>query len=579
MMRHFMKLVLSWNLLLRVPLLLAFFYLMTGNAIAASLNGEPVCVADPCALTGGVGYRLNLAKKEMTVYNPTWYTGVLIQYTDFKDIMAVDFIGGTKTSWFAKKYTDPKQWINTSVNFGQQTRAIFSGNFGELGRLQSHITKVKIAQNTTYGEFVIGGVASLIFDLGTIIIDSIPENKSATVKIVKESLVEAYNNQARWQDIQTYVVQGEILKASSETLNMLFSILEKKLTPEMFKFLVKKLVERGFISIDALDDAVKKLNFISKALEGVQMVAKGIDAGLFNYYHADKKPLRTTDFSLANNLSCIAYQQGALLYQFPFSDVCVTDWYATYVLSGKEYGLIKGYPDKTFRPNQPVSRAEWLAMVVRLMEKRHGSWAGETVPLGAVPSERLKKAWYYEGEPILQKAYGYKGKNGESLAFWKESDISSADFWDAPIPREETAHVIANAWQIDTKEVIGTEIEIEIFVPLSPALYQDNYIFFSTDAVFPANRTISITEIGETAHINYPVKSIESNVVYSFLNTTIVNPSVPFIDVPFNSPNARWIYPVRKIGVIKGYSDGTFGYGEDLKRGEAAKILVNMAGL
>lgn len=48
-----------------------------------------------------------------------------------------------------------------------------------------------------------------------------------------------------------------------------------------------------------------------------------------------------------------------------FSDVSRNDWYADYVGYLAKYDIIKGYEDGTFRPDAPVTRAEFVAMAVR----------------------------------------------------------------------------------------------------------------------------------------------------------------------------------------------------------------------
>ncbi len=52
-----------------------------------------------------------------------------------------------------------------------------------------------------------------------------------------------------------------------------------------------------------------------------------------------------------------------------FSDVKSSDWYSPYVNAVKEAGIINGYPDGTYRPNQPVTRNE-IAKII-------GSWLYE----------------------------------------------------------------------------------------------------------------------------------------------------------------------------------------------------------
>ena len=48
-----------------------------------------------------------------------------------------------------------------------------------------------------------------------------------------------------------------------------------------------------------------------------------------------------------------------------FNDVSKNEWYSDYIGYLSKYGIIKGYSDNTFRPNDNVTRAEFVAMTVR----------------------------------------------------------------------------------------------------------------------------------------------------------------------------------------------------------------------
>ena len=48
-----------------------------------------------------------------------------------------------------------------------------------------------------------------------------------------------------------------------------------------------------------------------------------------------------------------------------FKDISKNAWYAGYVSYLEKYGIIKGYTDDTFRPDNKVTRAEFVAMTVR----------------------------------------------------------------------------------------------------------------------------------------------------------------------------------------------------------------------
>ena len=52
-----------------------------------------------------------------------------------------------------------------------------------------------------------------------------------------------------------------------------------------------------------------------------------------------------------------------------FSDVSSSDWYGTTVATLADMGIVKGYEDGTFRPNAPISRAEFAAIATRFFDE------------------------------------------------------------------------------------------------------------------------------------------------------------------------------------------------------------------
>ena len=50
-----------------------------------------------------------------------------------------------------------------------------------------------------------------------------------------------------------------------------------------------------------------------------------------------------------------------------FVDVKTSDWFASYLAMGENQGFFFGFPDKTFRPREPISRIEATAIVVRAL--------------------------------------------------------------------------------------------------------------------------------------------------------------------------------------------------------------------
>jgi hypothetical protein len=86
------------------------------------------------------------------------------------------------------------------------------------------------------------------------------------------------------------------------------------------------------------------------------------------------------------------YRQGILTYSSPFSDVQSGDWYGTVVASLAKSGVVSGYPGGAFRPNDFITRAELSAIAVRFAAIMNetgeikaqfsdvaGSWAEESI--------------------------------------------------------------------------------------------------------------------------------------------------------------------------------------------------------
>ncbi|MCL2402025.1 MAG: S-layer homology domain-containing protein [Oscillospiraceae bacterium] len=81
----------------------------------------------------------------------------------------------------------------------------------------------------------------------------------------------------------------------------------------------------------------------------------------------------------------------------PFSDVELQNWFNNAVSTMSNANIFDGFPNGTFVPNQPITRAEMTAVVVRFMEQMDGThllanhfndiashWAAEYINTAAV---------------------------------------------------------------------------------------------------------------------------------------------------------------------------------------------------
>jgi hypothetical protein len=87
-------------------------------------------------------------------------------------------------------------------------------------------------------------------------------------------------------------------------------------------------------------------------------VIEGYDDGTFQ---PEKIVNRVEAVTLITRLNGIRTESGFL----PFDDTDDGAWYVEYVYPALEKEIVKGYPDNTLRPGNSVSRAEFLAMVIR----------------------------------------------------------------------------------------------------------------------------------------------------------------------------------------------------------------------
>ena len=78
-----------------------------------------------------------------------------------------------------------------------------------------------------------------------------------------------------------------------------------------------------------------------------------------------------------------------------FSDVNEADWYYDAVVSLAEKGILNGYEDGTFRPNEQITRAEFAAMLSQFIY-------GDSTSDGTGYSDVIQQDWFYE--PVMKLA-------------------------------------------------------------------------------------------------------------------------------------------------------------------------------
>ena len=75
-----------------------------------------------------------------------------------------------------------------------------------------------------------------------------------------------------------------------------------------------------------------------------------------------------------------------------FTDVKPSTWYAGYLAVAEKQGLVKGYPDKSFKPDSAISRVEATAVIVRALGLEDMARARQNESVGFLDYQNIP-AW------------------------------------------------------------------------------------------------------------------------------------------------------------------------------------------
>ncbi|WP_404455667.1 S-layer homology domain-containing protein [Virgibacillus necropolis] len=99
----------------------------------------------------------------------------------------------------------------------------------------------------------------------------------------------------------------------------------------------------------------------------------------------------------------------------PFTDVKKGDWYFWSVMSATSSGLIGGYPDNSFRPNNKISRQEMAAMIIRALDYK-GISAGQA-PLEFADNSKINPMFRGAIQQLLYLDVIAGKKSGDNVYF------------------------------------------------------------------------------------------------------------------------------------------------------------------
>ncbi len=198
-----------------------------------------------------------------------------------------------------------------------------------------------------------------------------------------------------------------------------------------------------------------------------------------------------------------------------FPDVSDDYWAASQINLLSEQGVIVGYPDGTFKPDENVTRAEFAAMAIRALGQQHTKVA-QPVNFTDITEEH----WAYED---IQKAVYFDliSNDKESETFRPDDPVSRAESIAVAVNALTTESIsLAKAKEVLTKVYIDAETIPEWFIiPAGKAEILEMIVISPTqekaslEAVRPATRAevaAILFKMTEQAKLNPNAKLAEA---------------------------------------------------------------------
>ncbi len=110
-----------------------------------------------------------------------------------------------------------------------------------------------------------------------------------------------------------------------------------------------------------------------------------------------------------------------------FSDIA-GHWANKYINSSSQKGWIHGYPDGTFKPDQAITRAEFMTLVNNVLYRK--VLAEDILPEARQFPDLRPEAWYYEAMQEAINTHLYTRASMMDFEDWTEINYPSLDWGD-----------------------------------------------------------------------------------------------------------------------------------------------------
>lgn len=177
--------------------------------------------------------------------------------------------------------------------------------------------------------------------------------------------------------------------------------------------------------------AENAIKILSRVSNGQQPIVSGYLDGSGNALFRPDLPVSRAEFlKMALVANCLPIEpigpEAGQLSEMTFNDVSVDEgvWYNSFIYSAVKQGIVVGYPDGTFRPDQPISRAEATKILVNIQKL-----IGEDYQPKVYFEDVLESDWFFAYVSAGKEnglIFGSSDENGSSL-FRPHDPISRAD--------------------------------------------------------------------------------------------------------------------------------------------------------
>ena len=226
-----------------------------------------------------------------------------------------------------------------------------------------------------------------------------------------------------------------------------------------------------------------------------------------------------------------------------FSDIAPSHWAARYVKEALNMGLVRGYPDGTYRPNNRITRAEGVAVMARFGE----------LPMQAslnTPSYPDLTASYW-GTPFIESA-----KTAGMLDYIDGHNFEPR----RELTRAEAVSMLSKTQYAKASADTLTDWTVGFAPEITAPLVAENVIQNSE----PSSGTAGMPVAGGGDIVPAPGKQVQLKGYADVGNGSFAKDSIKYLAT---------------AGVMTGYPDGTFKPGRVVTRAELAALLVKAKSL